>query len=262
MPKIIVINMIDNNSSFTMAVRLKQLREEKGLSHDKLSKALFSHYGVKVSSDSLCNYEVASKDHSKAYKNQGMRVEYLRCLADFYGVSCDYLLGADVPRSPDTTVQEIVKFTGLSEENVSDLITWNSISSPDDSANWENPTPSQRRVLNGCIFDYVMFHRKDNMLSLINDLISLTISRSEELCYELNGIMLDKASKIRAGDFWESYGDIIPDEMEMKLLQGGYAIIRRDERAELRWKRVLRIIRNALSDRIDRQVALRSKVDE
>ena len=132
--------MIDNNSSFTMAVRLKQLREEKGLSHDKLSKALFSHYGVKVSSDSLCNYEVASKDHSKAYKNQGMRVEYLRCLADFYGVSCDYLLGADVPRSPDTTVQEIIKFTGLSEDNVISLYTWAHLSDfpEDDSGNTHN----------------------------------------------------------------------------------------------------------------------------
>ena len=82
-----------SDKSFIMAKRLKQLREEKGLSHEKLSKSLSDQYGVKISSDSLINYEVTDLNHSKACKNQGMRVEYLRCLADFYGVSTDYILG-------------------------------------------------------------------------------------------------------------------------------------------------------------------------
>lgn len=101
--------------SFIMAERLKQLREEKGLSHDKLSKALLDQYGVKISSDSLMNYEVADAGHTKAYKNQGMRVEYLRCLADFYGVSADYILGQinDPCRVP-SAIDEL----GFSEESV------------------------------------------------------------------------------------------------------------------------------------------------
>ena len=233
--------------SKNIGLRINSALAQKGI----LQKDLASLLGV---TDNTISYYCSGK--------RKPNLEQIVQIANILGVSTDYLLGRSDIKTTDTTTQDICRITGLSEENVADLITWNSISSPDDSANWENPTPSQRRVLNGCIFDYVMFHRKDNMFSLINDLISLTISRSEELCYELNGIMLDKASKIRTGDFLESYGDIIPDEMEMKLLQGGYAIIRREERAELRWKRVLRIIRNALSDRIDRQVALRSKVDE
>lgn len=105
----------DTEKSFIMAERLKQLREEKGLSHEKLSKALFDQYGVKISSDSLINYEVADADHTKAYKNQGMRVEYLRCLADFYGVSADYILGQinDPCRAPSA-----IDDLGLSEKAV------------------------------------------------------------------------------------------------------------------------------------------------
>lgn len=105
----------DIEKSFIMAERLKQLREEKGLSHEKLSKALFDQYGVKISSDSLINYEVADAGHTKAYKNQGMRVEYLRCLADFYGVSADYILGQinDPCRAP-SAIDEL----GFSEKAV------------------------------------------------------------------------------------------------------------------------------------------------
>lgn len=109
---------IDVEKSLVMAERLKQLREGKGLSHDKLSKALHDQYGVKISSDSLMNYEVADKNHTKAFKNQGMRVEYLRCLADFYKVSTDFLLGLTDIKSPDYSISTTVQITGLTEENV------------------------------------------------------------------------------------------------------------------------------------------------
>lgn len=127
-PKIIVKLMESkNNASLIMANRLKQLRNERNLSHEKLSKALSKLYGVKISPDSLMNYEVADLYHSKAGKNQGMRVEFLRCLADFYGVSTDYLLGADVPKSPDVTIQKIIEYTGLSEKTVMTLRAWNNV---------------------------------------------------------------------------------------------------------------------------------------
>ena len=109
--------------SLVMANRLKQLRESKGLSHEKLSKAILEQYSVKISSDSLQNYEVSDINHTKAYKNQGMRTEYLRCLADFYGVSADYLLGISDIRSSDSTIHSVVTGTGISEEIASLLIS-------------------------------------------------------------------------------------------------------------------------------------------
>lgn len=114
-----------------MAERLKQLREGRGLSHDKLSKALADQYGVKISPDSLINYEVADANHTKAYKNQGMRVEYLRCLANFYQVSADYLIGITDVKSQDPSIATIVKSTGLSERSIYRLR--NFIESSDDS---------------------------------------------------------------------------------------------------------------------------------
>ena len=121
----------DTGKSFIMAERLKQLREGRGLSHDKLSKALADQYGVKISPDSLINYEVADANHTKAYKNQGMRVEYLRCLANFYHVSADYLIGITDVKSQDPSIATIVKSTGLSERSIYRLR--NFIESSDDS---------------------------------------------------------------------------------------------------------------------------------
>lgn len=109
---------VNKQQSLTMAARLKDLRVSKGLSHEKLSKALREKYDIRISSDSLMNYEVTEEYHTKAYANQGMRAEYLRCLADFYGVSSDYLLGITDTKSAEPTMQAAVIFTGLSEKNL------------------------------------------------------------------------------------------------------------------------------------------------
>lgn len=83
-----------------MAKRLKDLREKEYISHEKLSKYLYKYYDIKISTDSLMNYEVTDENHSKAFKNLGMRAEYLRYLADYFGVSTDYILG----RTEDSNV--------------------------------------------------------------------------------------------------------------------------------------------------------------
>lgn len=109
---------VNKQQSLTMAARLKDLRVSKGLSHEKLSKALMDKYGIRISSDSLMNYEVSEEYRTRAYANQGMRAEYLRCFADFYGVSSDYLLGISEVKSADATMQATIKFTGLTEESI------------------------------------------------------------------------------------------------------------------------------------------------
>ena len=97
-----------NESSILMAKRLKKLREEKKISHVSLSNAIKEKYGIDISRDSLMSYEVSDPNHTKAYKNDGMRVEYLRCLADFYGVSADYLLGfTNAPNRQPSAVDEL-----------------------------------------------------------------------------------------------------------------------------------------------------------
>ena len=81
--------------SFEMGSRLKSLREEKGLSYQELADALLDNYEIKISKDSLRDYEINKDFRSKAklLPNLGMRTEYLYVLAKFYGVSADWLLG-------------------------------------------------------------------------------------------------------------------------------------------------------------------------
>lgn len=101
--------------SIEMAKRLKEERQRKKLSHVALSKLLKATYGIEISKDSLQNYEVSTESHTKSFTNNGMRVEYLRCLADFYDVSTDYLLGLTDIRSRNETVKDIHSKTGLSQ---------------------------------------------------------------------------------------------------------------------------------------------------
>lgn len=105
--------------SFSMAARLKQLREEHGLSHQKLSDTLDEMLDISISKDSLIKYEVATEHHSTPFKNLGMRVESLTALASFYNVSTDYILGLTDIRSPSADTQAIIAQTGLTEDNVS-----------------------------------------------------------------------------------------------------------------------------------------------
>lgn len=104
--------------TYIMATRLKTLRKNMEYSHDRLSAALIEKYGVQISSDSLMSYEVTDPHHSKAGKNQGMRVEYLRILSDFYGVSTDYLLGLTNVKSINPDMRNAIEFTGLTQESI------------------------------------------------------------------------------------------------------------------------------------------------
>lgn len=134
--------MDNKRLSFIMGERLRHLREAKGLSHARLGEELYKKYNdsneskqecqrrnrskdkcsqTLISEASLKNYEVTEETHSKAYKNEGINAEYLRYLADFYGVSVDYILGlSDVP-SPNAETRAICEKTGLSEKTVSKL---------------------------------------------------------------------------------------------------------------------------------------------
>ena len=106
--------------SFIMGRRLKELREERVLSHDRLKDQLKEKYGISVSRDSLMAYEISDEKRSKASKlpNMGMRAETLYFLADFYGVSLDYLLGKTDEQTTDIDVRGICEKTGLSAKSV------------------------------------------------------------------------------------------------------------------------------------------------
>lgn len=108
--------------SLKMGGRLRKLRKDRGLSYEKLQAAIYEKYGVEISKDSLINYEVSDENHTKRFKNNGMRAEYLRYFSDFYHVSADYLLALSDVKTTDPTTRDICEKTGLSEHTVSRLM--------------------------------------------------------------------------------------------------------------------------------------------
>ena len=107
--------------SIKIANRLKELRSKKELSFEQLKKVLLEEFDIKISVDSLKNYEI-TEDHIRANSNLGMRIEYLNCFADFYGVTTDYLLGrTDDPSPHPSAVDEL----GLSPRIIDNLKSLN-----------------------------------------------------------------------------------------------------------------------------------------
>ncbi|TCL44457.1 helix-turn-helix domain-containing protein [Harryflintia acetispora] len=107
---------ISDTQSEKIAIRLKALREEKGVSHETLSKA------TGISKDALIKYEKAVQPHSSFGANRGMSIDFAVALARYYDVSTDYLLCNTDIRSPDTTVGDICTKTGLSEAAIYSLV--------------------------------------------------------------------------------------------------------------------------------------------
>lgn len=107
--------------SVKIAQRLRSLRESVGLNTEQLSRAIYEKSGVKIGRNSIINYEVGESYNTKTDKNLGMRAEYVIALADFYGVSTDYLLGlSDVP-SNNADIQAAGETTGLTVEAIQHL---------------------------------------------------------------------------------------------------------------------------------------------
>ena len=133
--------------SFEMAQMLKQLREERKLSHKSLAEELQSKYHINISKDSLINYEICDENRSKSdnLANMKMRVEFLDCLATFYGVSTDYLLGKTVKKTPDISVRGASECTGLSETAIEKV---QSLSNPETSPSVARINDSDGRIEN------------------------------------------------------------------------------------------------------------------
>lgn len=93
-----------------------------GLNRAQLCKEIKSRYDVDISPDSIANYETIEPEYNaKSGKNNGMSVKYLRVLADFFGVSSDYLIGISEISSPNPTAQAACEYTGLTEANIEEL---------------------------------------------------------------------------------------------------------------------------------------------
>ena len=109
--------MFDDNQKIITAQRLKELRNKKNLSHEKLHDEL-KKININVSVGSLKAYEVTDIYHSKFHSTKGMSIETLYGLAGFYNVSSDYLLGLTDNPTTEAELRTVCDYTGLSWENI------------------------------------------------------------------------------------------------------------------------------------------------
>ena len=100
------------------ARRLKELREQKGISHKYLSETLKEQYNIHASKGTLIAYEVADENHSQSNSFRGMSIERLFYLSQFYNVSADYILGLTDDKSQKPIAMDEL---GLSGEAVTEL---------------------------------------------------------------------------------------------------------------------------------------------
>lgn len=99
--------------------RLEDLRKEKKLSFEQLSKQL-AERGTIISHTNLKNYEINDPLHSLYGRTRSMSIEYLVAFADFYDVSIEYLLGFSDSRKRE--YHDISEQLGLSDGAIDELI--------------------------------------------------------------------------------------------------------------------------------------------
>lgn len=95
------------NKNAIFPTQLRDLRREKGVSQDELSKIL----GVSKSTLGLWETGDTLPD-----------ARSLHDLAVYYGVSADYLLGESGVKTANPEIQATCKYTGLSEESINVLL--------------------------------------------------------------------------------------------------------------------------------------------
>jgi len=93
-----------NNSPF--AIALSQLMMQKGISQEELAKT------IEKTRQTVSQYMNGISEPG---------YETLCKIAEFFGVSVDYLLGRTNIKTPDATMQAVIEYTGLTEDNVSTL---------------------------------------------------------------------------------------------------------------------------------------------
>ena len=99
--------------------RLEDLRKEKKLSFEQLSKQL-AERGVNISHTNLKNYEINDPVHPLYGRTRSMSIEYLVAFADFYDVSVEYLLGLSNSRKKE--YHDISEQLGLCDKAIDELI--------------------------------------------------------------------------------------------------------------------------------------------
>jgi len=144
--------------------RLEDLRKEKKLSFEQLSKQL-AERGVNISHTNLKNYEINDPVHPLYGRTRSMSIEYLVTFADFYDVSVEYLLGLSNSRKQE--YHNISEQLGLCDGAIEELIRCkeDSISEEDPKIYAQQDTAILNDFLTSMEFEIVMEKIKQSLFS-------------------------------------------------------------------------------------------------
>lgn len=95
------------NTTEVFAERFKQLRTDKGLSLQKIAQDL------DVTAQSLSLYEKGQRT---------INIDLLKRIAEYFGVSSDYLIGLSDVAATDIKKKTVCGYTGLSETSIDDIV--------------------------------------------------------------------------------------------------------------------------------------------
>lgn len=144
--------------------RLEDLRKEKKLSFEQLSKQL-AERGTIISHTNLRNYEINDPLHSLHNRTRSMSIEYLVAFADFYDVSVEYLLGFSDSRKQE--YHDIAEQLGLCDGAIDELIRCKEHSGSEDAPKIyaEQDTVVLDDFLTSTEFEYAMEKIKQSLFA-------------------------------------------------------------------------------------------------
>lgn len=159
----------DANKNALFPSRLRALREERGVSQAALALALGvskSTIGLYETGDTLPDIKTADD------------------LADYFGISADYLLGRIDVRSRDIEIQSVCSYTGLSEEAIEQILEWK------DGATNSSTTllPILDQILLSGSFYMLLFHALDFQQCVMAEEIYWKLRKNFDLSEKLGDI--------------------------------------------------------------------------
>ena len=177
--------------------RLEDLRKEKKLSFEQLSKQL-AERGVNISHTNLKNYEINDPVHPLYGRTRSMSIEYLVAFADFYDVSVEYLLGLSNSRKQE--YHNISEQLGLCDGAIEELIRCkeDSNSEEDPKIYAQQDTAILNDFLTSMEFEIVMEKIKQSLFSYY----LYALSSDDIGVLDSDDIRIDLfVSRLEGGDF-------------------------------------------------------------
>lgn len=170
--------------------RLEDLRKEKKLSFEQLSKQL-AERGTTISHTNLRNYEINDPLHSLHNRTRSMSIEYLVAFADFYDVSVEYLLGFTNSRKRE--YHDISEQLGLCDEAIDELIRCRERSGSEEIPKMyaEKDTAVLNDFLTSTEFEYAMEKIKHSLFAYY--MYGLSKGVATELSREQNAEKIEEA---------------------------------------------------------------------